>query len=151
MKACHYLGKHQESNVIVKFVYFCKKKFIWRSEESLKDIVNKTRYPVYLTERLPPKCRQLQLEAKQMGIKTGTNTCELQVLNPRKESGLTFRPVHTKAELLKLKNVALPLRNINTRDNRRIGKRNNNGSTGLSLKNQISKPQKTSGEHMLNA
>ena len=98
-----------------------------------KGIVNTTRYPVYLMEPLPPKCRELQLEPKQTGIKTVTDNCEIKVLCPRKESGVSLRPIHAKPELLKLKDVAVLLRNTSTVSNRRYGKRNYIGSTSLSL------------------
>ena len=65
---------------------------------------------------------------------------------PQKKSGVSFHPNHTKAELLKLKIVALPLRNINGVDNRTPGKRNYSGATGLSPENKVINPQKTSGE-----
>ena len=86
-----------------------------------------------------------------MGMKTATNNCELQVVCPRKAVGVSFRPIHTKTESKKLKDVALPLRNISTVDNRLPGKRNNDGSTGLWPENKITNPQKNSGEHMVNA
>ena len=86
-------------------------------------MVNKTGYPVHLTEHLSPNCQELQLEAKQMRIKIVSTNCELQVLRPRKESGVCFRPIFTKVEVLKLKDVALLLRNISTVDNRRPGKK----------------------------
>ena len=76
IKAFQYLGKSRQSSVIVKFVYFAQKSFTLQSEKSLKGIINKTGYPVYLAEGLPPKCWAIQLEAKQMGIKTVTNNCE---------------------------------------------------------------------------
>ena len=103
---------------------------------SLRGSVYKTGYPVYLTERLLPKHRKLQLEAKQMCIKTVTNSCELQILCPGKEGGVTFRQNHTEMELLKLNNAALHLRNYNTVDNGRPGKRNNHDSTGFSKENK---------------
>ena len=137
IKACHYLGKPQQSSVIAKFVYFAQRNFIWQSRKSVKGIVNKTGYPVYLTERLPPKCRKLQFEAKQMGVKTVTNNCELQVVCPRTEGGVNLRPTHTKAELLKLTDAALPLSKITTVDNRRPGKRNKGGSTGVSPEKKL--------------
>ena len=108
----------------------------------MKGIVNKTGYPVYLTERLPPKICELQLEAKQIGIKTVTNNCELPVLCPRKETGASFRVIHTQAEMLKLKDVAHPLQNISNRDNRRPGRRNNISPAGLPMENKIIKSAK---------
>ena len=90
-----------------------------------------------------------------MGFKTVTNTCELEILCPRKEAGVRFRPIHTKADILKLKDVAHPLGNTSTVDNRRPGKRSNIGCTGLSQENIIMNRQqtseKTSGQHMFNA
>ena len=86
-----------------------------------------------------------------MGIKTVTNSCDLQTSCPRKEGGVSFRPVHTKTESLKLKDAALPLRNLITLDNKRPGKRDKSGSTGLSPDNKNTNPQKTSGQRMVNA
>ena len=106
-------------------------KFIWRFKKKLTGIVNKTGYSVYLMERLPPKYPKLQLEVKHSGIKTVTNNCELQVACPGTEVGVSFRAIHMKAKSPKLKDVAVPLRNISTIDNRRSGERNNSGSTGL--------------------
>ena len=100
-----------------------RKRNSFGDKKSLKGIVNKTAYPVYLTERLLPKCWELQLQAKQMSIANVTKNCELQFLCPKNERGVRFRPIHMKAELLNLKNVALPLRNISTLDNGRPGKK----------------------------
>ena len=69
-----------------------------------------------------------------MGIQAVTNNCDLQILRPRKEGAVSCRPFHMKTQSLKLRNVALPLQNIITVDNRRPGKRTNSGSTGLSPK-----------------
>ena len=156
IKAWQYLGKPQQYSLIVKLVFFVQKNFVWQSKMSLRGIVNKTGYPVYLTERLLPKNRKLQLEVKQMGIKTVTNSCELQILCPRKESGVTFRQIHTERELLKLNNAALDLRNYSTVDNGRPGKRNNHDSTGFSQENKkkyesAKTSEENSGEHMVNA
>ena len=110
---------------------FAQKKFnCAQSKKSLNGIVNKSGYPVILTERLPLKNREVQHEARQRGTKTVTKNCELQFLWSRKEGGVSFRSLHTKAELLKLKDVALPPWNISRVDNTRPGKRNNMCSIG---------------------
>ena len=90
IKACHYHGKPQHSSVNLIFVYLAQKNFIWLSKNTLMGIVNMTELSVYLAERLQPKCRDLQLEAKKMGIKTATTNCELQLLCPRKEVETVF-------------------------------------------------------------
>ena len=82
------------------FCVFCAKEFHLGIKKSLKGITNKTGYSVYLTEHLPLKCRELQLDAKQLGIKTVANNCQLLVLCPKKEGGVSFRPTHTQAQLL---------------------------------------------------
>ena len=90
-----------------------------------------------------------------MGIKTVTTNCELPLLCPKKESAVCFRPIDTKAELLKLKDVALLPQNISTVDNRRPARRNISDSNGLSLENRNMDTQKssaeTSAEHVVDA
>ena len=97
IKACHYLGKLGESAIIIKFIYFAHKTFLWRSKKALKGIQNPNNgRPIFLIERLPKVCRELQVEARNLGIKTVTNNCEVQVLCPKKEgNGVQFRPIHT--------------------------------------------------------
>ena len=99
---------------------FCAKEVPLRAiKKSFNGIVNKSGFTVILTERLPLKNREVQYEAGQMGIKTVTNNCELQVLSPRKEGDVSFCLSHAKAEILELKGIALFLRIFSTMDNRR--------------------------------
>ena len=47
IKACHYLGKPGKSSVILKFVYFAQKNFVWRSKKNLKGTINQRNgYPI---------------------------------------------------------------------------------------------------------
>ena len=87
IKACHYLGKPGESAIIIKFIYFAHKNFLWRSKKALKGVQNPNNgRPIFPTERLPKVCRELQVEARNLGIKTVTNNCEVQVLCPKKKA-----------------------------------------------------------------
>ena len=71
IKACHYLGKPGESAIIIMFIYFAHKNFLWRSKKALKGVQNPNNgRPIFLTERLPKVCRELQVEARNLGIKT---------------------------------------------------------------------------------
>ena len=64
IKAIHFLGKPGESAIIVKFLYFAKKNFIWR-QRVLKDYKNPANNkPYFLAERLPPLCREFFKAAK---------------------------------------------------------------------------------------
>ena len=100
LKAVHFLGKPGESAIIVKFLYFGQKKFIWRSRTILKDYKNPSNNkPYYLSERLPPMCRELFDAAKDIGVKVVTNNSEVQICQNGKA---LFRPIHTLEDLNRL-------------------------------------------------
>ena len=62
IKVCHYLGKPGESAIIIKFIYFAHKNFLWRSKKALKGVQNpENGRPIFLIERLPKVYRELQV------------------------------------------------------------------------------------------
>ena len=155
IKACHYLGKPGESAIIIKFIYFAHKNFLWRSKKALKGVQNPNNgRPIFLIERLPKVCRELQVEARNLGIKTVTNNCKVQVLCPKKEgNGVQFRPIHTMKELELIKENALkfnpPSSIIGVRGTKRPEREKSSGS-GYTPENKQKAMQQQYDENMVN-
>ena len=96
IKAIHFLGKPGESAIIVKFLYFALKNFIWRQKKILKEYKNPKNNKPYFLECLPSLCRELFKAAKDEGVQVVTYNSEVQIVCPRKDGKVNFRPVHTK-------------------------------------------------------
>ena len=62
----------------------------------LKDYKNPSKNtPYYLSERLPPICRELFNSAKNIGVKLVTNNSEVQVICGDQNGKAFFRPIHS--------------------------------------------------------
>ena len=113
IKAAHFLGTPGASSIIVKFIYFAHKNFIWRSKKLLRNIKNNlNNKPIYLAERLPPTCRELYQEARSRGLRVVTNNSEVQVICSASEGRSVFRPIHTMDELEKVEQSAIKVNSL---------------------------------------
>ena len=65
--------------------------------EGLKNPSNNKHY--YVSERLPPMCRELFNAAKDIGMKVVTNNSEVQVICEGQSGKALFRPIHTLDDL----------------------------------------------------
>ena len=113
IKAAHFLGTPGASSIIVKFLYFAQKKFIWRSKKLLRNVKNTlNNKPIYLAERLPLVCRELYHEARARGLRVVTNNSEVQVICSTSEGQSVFRPIHTMDELEKVEQSAIKVNSL---------------------------------------
>ena len=65
--ACHPLSQNTGAPVIVKFIYHADRDIIWR-RSWLKGVTNSLSKPVTVEECRAPRDRELQSEAKQLGL-----------------------------------------------------------------------------------
>ena len=149
IKAVHFLGKPGESAIIVKFLYFGQKNFIWRSKKVLRDFKNPiNNKPYFLTERLPPMCRDLFNAAKEKGIRVVTNNSEVQLVCKGQGEKAVFRPIHTLEDLEKVAPLAFKFTPAvgqieNGRNFKTVKRENDRSSSGLTPENKVSCPVKS--------
>ena len=114
--------------------------------------------PFFLTERLPPMCRDLFNAAKEKGIRVVTNNSEVQLVCKGQGEKAVFRPIHTLEDLEKVAHLALKFtpadgqiensRNIktnngqieNSRNIKTVKRKNDRSSSGLTPENKVPCP-----------
>ena len=114
IKACHFLRSAiaGQFSVIIKFVYFEDKNYIWRSQSLLYGITNKSNNKYIQTkECLPEKDREvLKYATVEKNLKVSTNNCvvKLEVPNGHRKD---YIEVKTKQDVDKLTKFASKRKN----------------------------------------
>lgn len=118
VKACHFLGnpRAQHPKIIVKFVYFEDKNYIWRAKKLLHGMMNNGQY-IYMNERLPENDSKVHMYAnKELKLKTVTDNCAVKVEVKNASGGSGFVEVRSKDDVDKLQARAVSkFSNVNIR------------------------------------
>ena len=110
LKACHFLksGVEGQCSVIVKFVYFADKNFLWRSQSFLYGVKNRRNQQfISMKECFPEKDREiLKYAVTDKHLKVSTNNCAVKVEVTINEGRREFVEVRTENDVDRFENVA---------------------------------------------
>lgn len=111
LKACHFLGdpKAEQPVVIVKFIYFEDKNYIWRAKKLLFGAKNPANGQfMYINERLPEDDKNVHKYAnKQLGLKTVTDNCVVKLETTTDSGASKFIEVRSTKDVDRLKDRAV--------------------------------------------
>ena len=94
--ACHPLNPNQNAPIIVKFIYYQDRDFVWRRRTWLKGISNSMERTIQFEKCLAPRDREIKSEAKQMIL----------LAYKRRQDVFVYNQNHPNADAIQVKKTA---------------------------------------------